>query len=84
MSCATRIRRNNENISIVVFEKGNNVSYASCGLPYFISGEIPSEHNLLIQTGLSCFFFTVCVFVYFFLVQQLTMVFQFILNFVIF
>ena len=39
-SAAVRLRRLNENAEIVIFEKGEYVSYANCGLPYYISGVI--------------------------------------------
>ena len=40
MSAATRLRRLNENAEIIVFEKGPYVSFANCGLPYYVGGEI--------------------------------------------
>lgn len=36
MSAATRLRRLNENAEIIVFEKGPYVSFANCGLPYYV------------------------------------------------
>jgi NADPH-dependent 2,4-dienoyl-CoA reductase/sulfur reductase-like enzyme/rhodanese-related sulfurtransferase len=48
MSFATRYRRLNINDHIIVFEKGPYVSFANCGLPYFMSGEIPSRTRLLV------------------------------------
>lgn len=48
MSFATRYRRLNINDEIIVFEKGPYVSFANCGLPYFMSGEIPSRTRLLV------------------------------------
>ncbi len=50
MSAATRTRRLDEEAEIVVFEKGQNVSFANCGLPYFIGGTIKDESQLLVQT----------------------------------
>lgn len=50
MSAATRLRRLKENAEIVVFEKGPYVSFANCGLPYYLSGEISERENLLVQT----------------------------------
>lgn len=50
MSAATRLRRLQEDAEIVVFEKGPNVSFANCGLPYYLSGEIDEREKLLIQT----------------------------------
>ena len=43
MSAATRLRRLNENAEVLVVEKGPYVSFANCGLPYHISGEIKKE-----------------------------------------
>ncbi|MEN2665984.1 FAD-dependent oxidoreductase [Listeria aquatica] len=50
MSAATRLRRLNEEAEIIVLEKGPYVSFANCGLPYYISGEISEREDLLIQT----------------------------------
>lgn len=50
MSAATRLRRLMENAEIIVFEKGPHVSFANCGLPYHISGEIAEHGSLLLQT----------------------------------
>ncbi len=37
-STATRLRRLNEDLEIILFEKGQHVSFANCGLPYHIGG----------------------------------------------
>ncbi|MEN2740382.1 FAD-dependent oxidoreductase [Microbacterium sp. X-17] len=50
MSCAARARRLDERAEIVVLERGANVSFANCGLPYFVGGEISEERSLLVQT----------------------------------
>ena len=50
MSAATRLRRLMEDAEIIVFEKGPFVSFANCGLPYHISGEIAEHDSLLLQT----------------------------------
>ena len=50
MSAATRLRRLMEDAEIIVFEKGPYVSFANCGLPYYLSGEISDRENLLVQT----------------------------------
>ena len=50
MSAATRLRRLDEHAEITVYEKGGNVSYANCGLPYYLSGVIDSRAALLLQT----------------------------------
>ena len=44
-TAAARIRRLDENAQVVVFERSGHVSYANCGLPYYISGVI-SDSNL--------------------------------------
>ncbi|CAM3601989.1 FAD-dependent oxidoreductase [Erysipelothrix urinaevulpis] len=49
MSAATRLRRLNEMAEIVVLEKGPYVSFANCGLPYYISREIPNREDLIVQ-----------------------------------
>lgn len=48
MSFATRYRRLNLHDNIIIFEKGPFVSFANCGLPYYMSGEIPSRTRLLV------------------------------------
>ena len=50
MSAATRLRRLNEDAEIIVLEKGPYVSFANCGLPYYVSGEIQQRQELLVQT----------------------------------
>lgn len=50
MSAATRLRRLDEDASIVVLEHSGHVSYANCGLPYFVGGVIEDEEDLLLQT----------------------------------
>lgn len=49
-SAATKARRVNEEAEIIVFEKGPYVSFANCGLPYFVGGDIPRKENLLLVT----------------------------------
>ncbi len=50
MSAATRLRRLRETDAITVYEMGEHVSYANCGLPYFVSGVISNRDDLLLQT----------------------------------
>ncbi|MEG0731854.1 MAG: FAD-dependent oxidoreductase [Vagococcus sp.] len=50
MSAATRLRRLDETMDIVILEKGPYVSFANCGLPYYVSGEISERDDLLVQT----------------------------------
>lgn len=50
MSAAARLRRISEDSEIIVLEKGEYVSYANCGLPYYIGGAIQDESALTLQT----------------------------------
>ena len=50
MSAATRLRRLEERAEITVYEMSEHVSYANCGLPYFISDVISERQSLLLQT----------------------------------
>ena len=50
MSAATRLRRLNEQAEITVYEMAEHVSYANCGLPYFVSDVISKRDALLLQT----------------------------------
>ncbi|NLJ72282.1 MAG: FAD-dependent oxidoreductase [Syntrophomonadaceae bacterium] len=49
-STAARLRRLDENAEIVMFERGEHISFANCGLPYYINGTIPKRSSLLVQT----------------------------------
>ena len=49
-SAAARIRRLDEQAEILVFERSGHVSYANCGLPYYIGGVITDEEELTLQT----------------------------------
>ena len=49
-SCAARLRRLDESVEIVLVERGPYVSYANCGLPYFVGGVIEKEASLLLAT----------------------------------
>jgi NADPH-dependent 2,4-dienoyl-CoA reductase/sulfur reductase-like enzyme/rhodanese-related sulfurtransferase len=53
MSAATRLRRLDAEAEIVVLEKSGYVSYANCGLPYYVGGVIEEENDLLLQTPAS-------------------------------
>ena len=55
MSAAARLRRLNSEVEIVVLEKSGHVSYANCGLPYFVGGIIQNEESLFLQTPESLF-----------------------------
>ncbi|CAB4671224.1 unannotated protein [freshwater metagenome] len=50
MSAATRLRRLDPEASIIVLERSGHVSYANCGLPYFVGGVIEDHDALLLQT----------------------------------
>lgn len=50
MSAATRLRRRDENARIIVLERGADVSFANCGLPYHLSDVIPERSALVLQT----------------------------------
>ena len=49
-SAATRARRMNEDAEIIMFEKDEHVSFANCGLPYYIGEEIADRSQLLVAT----------------------------------
>lgn len=49
-SCATRLRRLDESAEIVILERGDNVSYANCGLPYYVGGRIEREESLTVAS----------------------------------
>lgn len=50
-SCATRLRRMDEEAEIIVIERGPYASFANCGLPYHIGGIIENESDLLVAKG---------------------------------
>lgn len=47
---AARLRRLDEYAEIIIFERGEHISYANCGLPYYIGGVIKEREKLLVQT----------------------------------
>jgi NADPH-dependent 2,4-dienoyl-CoA reductase/sulfur reductase-like enzyme/rhodanese-related sulfurtransferase len=49
-SCAARARRLSENAEIIIFDRGAHVSFANCGLPYFVGDVIKEEEHLLMAT----------------------------------
>ena len=67
-SAAAKARRTNEGAEIIVFEKGPFVSFANCGLPYYVGDTITDREDLLLQTpekfgigfGSRCTFFMKC------------------------
>ena len=52
-TAAARIRRADEFAEIILLEKGKYISFANCGLPYYIGGTIKERENLFVQTPLS-------------------------------
>lgn len=52
-SAAARLRRLDENAEIIILERGEFISFANCGLPYFIGGEITDRNMLTLQTPAS-------------------------------
>ncbi len=52
-TAAARLRRLDEECEIILFEKGDHISYANCGLPYFIGDVISEKKSLLLQTPVS-------------------------------
>ncbi|NMA37686.1 MAG: FAD-dependent oxidoreductase, partial [Papillibacter sp.] len=49
-TCAARLRRLDETANIILFERGEYVSYANCGLPYHVGGVIKDRDDLLLLT----------------------------------
>ena len=52
-STAARLRRLDEHAEITIFEKGEHISYANCGLPYYIGDVIKDRNKLFVQTASS-------------------------------
>jgi len=52
-STAARLRRMDEHATIIIFEKGEYISYANCGLPYYIGDVIKDRNKLFVQTATS-------------------------------
>ncbi len=47
---AARLRRNDEKAAIIIFERGDYISYANCGLPYYLGGTIKEREKLFVET----------------------------------
>ena len=47
---AAKLKRENSNDEIVIYTKGKDISYAGCGLPYYIGGAIETEGELIVNT----------------------------------
>ena len=54
-TAAARIRRLDEKAEIIIFERSGYISYANCGLPYYVGGVIKDKRNLALQTPESFF-----------------------------
>ena len=50
MSAAAKARRVNRDLEVVVYEKGPHISYAACGMPYLIAGDIADHRQLIVRT----------------------------------
>lgn len=50
MSAASKARRTDKNLEIVVYEQSGYVSYGSCGFPYYLKGEIPRIEDVIVRT----------------------------------
>ncbi|MBW7864907.1 MAG: DsrE/DsrF/DrsH-like family protein [Candidatus Hydrogenedentes bacterium] len=50
MSCAARLKRLDQAVEVTVFEKGPDVSFANCGMPYYIGGVIQDRASMAVQT----------------------------------
>ena len=57
---AARIRRVDETAEIILLEKGKYISYANCGLPYYIGGVIEERDKLFVQTTRSLLYTLPC------------------------
>ncbi|RIK09153.1 MAG: flavoprotein oxidoreductase [Acidobacteria bacterium] len=51
MSAASQVRRSSKETEVVVFEMGSDVSYAACGIPYFIAGLVPGIDDLVARSA---------------------------------
>jgi NADPH-dependent 2,4-dienoyl-CoA reductase/sulfur reductase-like enzyme len=50
MSAAAKARRENPDLEVVVYERGGYISYAACGMPYWLAGEVPDIQALIVRT----------------------------------
>ena len=64
MSAASKLKRIRKDWEVMVYEKGGYLSYGACGLPYYISGEIPDHESLIARTpeafkksGIDCYLY---------------------------
>ena len=47
---AAKLKREQPDAEVVLFSKGRDISYAGCGLPYYLGGEIPDREDLIVNT----------------------------------
>jgi NADPH-dependent 2,4-dienoyl-CoA reductase/sulfur reductase-like enzyme len=50
MSAAAKAKRTNRDLEVAVYEQGGYISYAACGMPYYIAGDIPDARDLIVRT----------------------------------
>ncbi len=50
MSAAAKARRTQRDVEVMVFEKGSFISYAACGMPYYLAGDITDHRELIVRT----------------------------------
>jgi NADPH-dependent 2,4-dienoyl-CoA reductase/sulfur reductase-like enzyme len=50
MSAAAKARRLDPELEVLVYEKGPHISYAACGMPYFLAGDVPDHQQLMVRT----------------------------------
>jgi NADPH-dependent 2,4-dienoyl-CoA reductase/sulfur reductase-like enzyme len=50
MSAAAKARREDRSLDVLVYERGPYISYAACGMPYLVAGDIPSHQDLIVRT----------------------------------
>lgn len=50
MSAAAKAKRTNRDLEVIVYERGAYISFAACGMPYFIAGDIPDSRELIVRT----------------------------------
>ena len=50
MSAASRVKKNDKEAKVIVYERDSNISYAACGIPYWLGGVIPSDKVLQVLT----------------------------------
>jgi NADPH-dependent 2,4-dienoyl-CoA reductase/sulfur reductase-like enzyme len=51
MSADAKAKRTDRTLEVIAFERGSYISYAACGMPYYVGGEIPTHEKLLVRTA---------------------------------